>query len=62
MSIIGYFSKALRKVLFPVPTMPSTKMVNGFFLMSGSCHFDRASNDEFSVEFLIIVVVIVFKP
>ena len=22
----------------------------------GSCHFDRASNDKFSVEFLIIVI------
>ena len=24
---------------------------------SGSCHFDRSSNDEFSIEFLIIVIV-----
>ena len=28
---------------------------------SGSCHFDRASNDKFSVEVLIIVIVIFFN-
>ena len=29
--------------------------------MSGSCLFDRASNDEFSVEFWIYVIVMFFN-
>ena len=29
--------------------------------MSGSCHFDRASNDEFSVKFRIFVIVLFFN-
>ena len=29
--------------------------------MFGSCHFDRASNDKFSVEFLIFGIVIFFN-
>ena len=36
-------------------TSASTISTPGYvhsFLMSGSCHFDRASNDEFSVECL----------
>ena len=30
-------------------------------LMSGSCHFNRASNDEFSVKFWIFVIVMFFN-
>ena len=30
-------------------------------LMSGLCHFDRASNDEFSIEFRIFVIAMFFK-
>ena len=30
-------------------------------LRCGSCHFDRASNDEFSVEFWIFVIVAFFN-
>ena len=30
----------------------------GLIFMSGSCHFDRASNDKFSVEFLMFVLII----
>ena len=29
--------------------------------MSGSCHFDRASNDKFSVEYWIFGIVIFFN-
>ena len=31
------------------------------YLMSGSCHFDRESNDEFSVEFWTFVIVMFFN-
>ena len=34
---------------------------SGNGLRSGSCHFYRSSNDQFSVEFLIIVIVMVFN-
>ena len=32
-----------------------------FILMCGSCHFDKASHDEFSVEFLMFVLIF-FQP
>ena len=32
-----------------------------FVLMSGSCHFDRASNDELSVEFWFFVIAMFFN-
>ena len=39
--------------------------IHGFFkfprLMCGSCHFDRASNDEFSVKFWMFVLIF-FQP
>ena len=45
------------KVLRPVDMNEVSSTINSFdflgfsILMSGSCHFDRVSNDEFSVEF-----------
>ena len=34
---------------------------SGNGLRSGSCHFYRSSNDQFSVEFFIIVIVLFFN-
>ena len=36
-------------------------LVKNFLIMSGSCHFDRVSNDEFSVKFGLFVIILFFK-
>ena len=39
----------------------SRNLLDFFRLMSGSCHFDRLSNDEFSVKFWRFVIIMFFN-
>ena len=65
-SILGTIGNILSLIVFTRPSMMATEtnyILIGKFLtkiiyviISGSCHFDRASNDKFSVEFWVFVI------